>query len=203
MLTLAGPTVLLVMIVSWEALLTASWTLVFLTFVPEGFVFGPGTESSESGSFVVALYVSLVTLTTLGFGDVVPGSGLLQLLVPLEAIFGFGLLTISISWVLSVYPALSRRETVAHQVGVIHEAGLDPEAAPASAGQMLSGLASQLTVVRNDLVQLPVTYYFHNTDERSALPATLSYLYRLAEEGAASDNPELWQSCRVLYGSRH
>jgi hypothetical protein len=54
-----------------------------------------------------------VTLATLGYGDIVPTSDLLRVLVPLEALVGFALLTAALSWVISVYPALSRRRSLA------------------------------------------------------------------------------------------
>jgi Ion channel len=76
----------------------------------------------EGGRLVDALNVSLVTLTTLGFGDVTPTDAWLRLLAPIEALLGFGLLTASISWLLLIYPALSRRRSLAYEVALLRQA---------------------------------------------------------------------------------
>jgi hypothetical protein len=60
---------------------------------------------SEPG-LVLALYTSIVTLSTLGYGDVTPTAPLFQALTGLEALIGFALLTLTISYVLNVYSVL-------------------------------------------------------------------------------------------------
>jgi hypothetical protein len=107
---------------------------------------------------------------------------------------GFGLLTARITWVLSIYPVLSRRRSLAQRIATIREAGsksaLDPvQADPETFAPLLHDLASQLVAVRGDLLQFSVTYYFHGADERSALPATLPDLAHLANTASASGRP--------------
>jgi hypothetical protein len=194
-LEVAGPAALLAVIGGWTLLLVAGWALVYLPHLPAGFAFSPGLDRSEQGGFLDALYLSLVTLTTLGLGDITPKGGWLRALVPLEALVGFGLLTASISWVLSLYPAISRRRTLAHEINLIADAegaaGVGVvRAGEDSAARALGGLASRLVTVRGDLTQFPVSYYFHSGDERSALPPALPRLARLAEEGGAADRPD-------------
>jgi hypothetical protein len=46
-------------------------------------------------------------------------NGWLQLITPLEALLGFGLLTGSISWLLSIYPALLRRHSLAYEIALL------------------------------------------------------------------------------------
>jgi hypothetical protein len=60
-----------------------------------------------------ALYLSTVAMSTLGFGDIVPVDGWLRLVVPVQALVGFLLLTAAVSWVLQVYPAPARRRVLA------------------------------------------------------------------------------------------
>jgi Ion channel len=67
----AGPTALVVVIATWALLLILGWALVFWPHVPDGFRFDPGTAERDAG-FLEAVYLSLVTVTTLGFGDITP-----------------------------------------------------------------------------------------------------------------------------------
>jgi hypothetical protein len=63
-----------------------------------------------------------VTITTLGFADVIPHAGWLRGVAPLEALLGFGLLSASISWLLLIYPAISRRRSLAYEISLLVEA---------------------------------------------------------------------------------
>src|SRR4051794_15107590 len=83
---LCGPVTLLTVIASWTTLLAVGWALVLWPYLPEGFFFARELDPSTNGGFFDALYLSVVTLTTLGYGDIVPTSGWLRVLVPLEAL---------------------------------------------------------------------------------------------------------------------
>jgi voltage-gated potassium channel Kch len=184
-LTLAGPAALVAVIAGWAALLAVGWALIYWPFLPEGFLLATGLDPSTQGGFLDALYLSVVTLATLGYGDIAPTDGLLRLLAPLEALVGFGLLTASITWVLSIYPALSRRRTLAHEILLLRDAEPETEAA----GALIGELVSRLTAVRSDFLQYPIIYYFHSTDEKESLATALSYLTRLAKEVGDSNAP--------------
>lgn len=193
-LVLAGPCTLLTVIASWSVLLVVGWALVFWPRMPAEFLYASGLGDSGQGGFSEALYLSLVTLATLGFGDIVPTSGPLRALVPLEALIGFGLFTAAVSWLLSIYPALSRRQVLAHEVNLIRESEREvgsvvEEISADAADRLLASLTSQLLTVQGDLVQFPVTYYFHNSDERFALPGVMPYLFRLAQSAGRGDRP--------------
>ena len=89
-LVLAGPCAFLAVIASWSALLVVGWALVFWPRMPGEFLYAPGLADPGQGGFLGALYLSLVTLATLGFGDIVPTSGPLRVLVPFEALSASG-----------------------------------------------------------------------------------------------------------------
>jgi hypothetical protein len=55
--------------------------------------------------------------------------------------------------------------------------------------QTLEELTSQVVAVDGDLAQFPITYYFHNGEERNSLPVALPYLLRLAERAGGEDSP--------------
>ena len=189
---LAGPTALLLVIGSWAALLILGWALIFWPHIYGGFY---SAVAVHPGTFVEALHISLVTITTVGFSDVIPHAGWLRVVAPLEALLGFGLLSASISWLLLIYPALSRRRSLAYEISLLIEAerqtGVVLERLEsASAERIYAELTSRLVAVERDLVSFPISYYFAELDERFALAAQAPRLYQLAERGASTDMPE-------------
>jgi hypothetical protein len=189
---LAGPVGLVLVFATWAGLLIAGWTLIFLPHVPEGFHRATG-DAAET-DLIEALNISLVTLTTLGFGDVTPQEAWLRLVVPLEALVGFALLSASISWLLLIHPALARRRSLAYEIALLRnaeeEAGaplvrLDAQ----SVEQIYVELTSRLVAVERDLVNFPVSYYFAEGDERFSLAIAMPYLQRLAEQGREPSAP--------------
>ena len=200
LLVAAGPTGFVAAVGTWAVMLVVGWALVYWPSLPEGFVLGPGLEPGDHGSFVDALYLSLVTLGTLGYGDIAPVDPTLRILAPLEALIGFVLLTASLAWVLSAYPALSRLRSLAEQVYILDaEAEGDPREmlsslSPGEAARILSGLEAQVVHARADLSQHEIVYYFHTRDELHSLPQALCLLHALAGCG---DAPELAPDVRT------
>lgn len=83
------------------------WALVYalvLTVNPDAitFAFAPSTETSRRGGMV---YFSFVTLTTLGYGDVIPHSPLARSLATLEAVIGPLYLTILVARLVGLHLA--------------------------------------------------------------------------------------------------
>jgi len=180
---LAGPFALVTVIAAWAALLIVGWALVYLPHMPEQFRFQGGNPGGSD--LTHSLNVSLVTLTTLGFGDITPRSDALRLILPFEALVGFGLLTASISWLLLIYPVLLRRRSLAYEIGLLRDADLPPDHE-----DVFAELTSRLVAVERDLVNFPITYYFAEADPRFALPAAAPYLLELGRRGTADEQPE-------------
>jgi Ion channel len=75
---LAGPLAMGFVVVTWVALVALGWTLVYWPHLAEGFVLGANLGRDTRGGLLDALYLSMVTVATLGFGDIIPptsGSG--------------------------------------------------------------------------------------------------------------------------------
>ncbi|RFU19084.1 RHS repeat-associated core domain-containing protein [Geodermatophilus marinus] len=106
---LAGPLAMVAVITLWGLGVVLGGALVYWPHLPDGFSYDPTLGPGGRAGLVDAVYVSLVTTATLGFGDVVPTAGWLRVVVPLQAIVGFALLTGAVSWVMQMYPALNRR----------------------------------------------------------------------------------------------
>jgi hypothetical protein len=184
---LAGPLSYIAVVGTWATLLAVGWALVFWPQLPQGFTFDPGLDPATHSGFLDALYVSLVNLTSLGYGDISPASPLLRILGPVETMFGLGLLTASISWLLSIYGAISRRDSLAHEVHLAKEAEERlgeklADADPRLLETMLAGFSEQLIRARRDLIHFPIVHYFRTEDEERALAGLLPFLGSLADE---------------------
>ncbi|MDR7084190.1 hypothetical protein J2X01_003498 [Arthrobacter ginsengisoli] len=200
--TIAAPLAMAAVIGAWAALAVLGWALVYFPFLPAGFVYGDGV--AQHGDFSEALYVSMVTLSTVGYGDIVPAQPLLRLVAAAQAVAGFGLLTATVSWILQTYPALSRRRALAHRLNQFREAagaeGLS-SLTPAHAAALLESLAGNVASVSIDLLSFQETYYFHEAERRGSLPATVTYAQHLATEARDHDNTELRFAGRMLYAA--
>jgi len=189
---LAGPVGLVAVIGTWVVLLACGWALIYWPHIADGFSF---SESAGNGPDLIdALNISLVTLTTLGFGDVTPQAEWLRIASPLEALLGFGLLSASISWLLLTYPVLARRRSLAYEISLLRKADREndltlDDLGPDAAERMYQELASRLVAVERDFVSFPVTYYFAERDDRFSLALSADYLYSLAKRGCSEGRP--------------
>lgn len=178
---LAGPLAVVASIVIWALMLVVGWALVYWPHLPEQFQVAQGIPVSRQGSLADAVYVPAVALATLGYGDIVAEETLLRLALSAEAVIGFALLTASISWVLSIYPALMRRRALAARITtLLSEIG---EATRLRAGDpptvlavVLHGIAERLATAQVDLIQYPSSYFFHGPSQRLSLPEALPRL---------------------------
>jgi ion channel len=191
---LAGPVSYIAVVATWAGLLVLGWAFVFLPQLPQGFHFDPGLNPATHDGFFDAVYVSLVNLTSLGYGDISPASDLMRLLGPIETMFGLGLLTASISWLISIYNSISRRDSLAHEVHLAKEAEERlgeklADADPELLETMLASFAEQLIRARRDLIHFPIVHYFRTEDEERALAGLLPFLASLVEEASEEHRP--------------
>jgi len=197
----SGPLAMLGVIAVWGVLAALGWALVYWPHMPEGFTFVEGATARREPTFIDALYLSLVTISTLGFGDVFPATDWLRIVNPLEALFGFALLTVAVSWVLQVYPALSRRRQLALRLSALKRAGaleVLTELDSAAAALLLNGLAADVIAARVDLSDYAESYYFRENNEDAALPAMMSFAVDLGKLGAASPHAEVRLCANLL-----
>ncbi len=191
-LSLAGPIAFLAVIAAWGILVVLGFALVIWAYLPEGFSYAPSLDPTQHDGFLDALYLSMVNVTSLGYGDIVPTATGLRLLGPLETVIGLGLLTASISWILFVYQVLSDYRALSHEisllVGTERRSGTElAELEPAVAAEVLGDLTSRMLAMRDDFVHAPIAYYFHPRDERHALPVLLPKLLEVIERCSAPE----------------
>lgn len=190
--SLTGPLGIALVVLTWGAIAVLGWALLYFAQMPEGFAYSSELDPATRSNAFDAFYLSLVTVGTLGFGDIVPTLPFLRVMVPLEALFGFMLLTAAVSWVLQIYPALHRRRVLALQLSTLREAlGHQPDLGIGSVPtDVLTGIASAIVEARNDFTQYGATYYFRDIEADASLAASLEYATDIAAEAVGSDDPQ-------------
>ncbi|WP_404430051.1 potassium channel family protein [Microbacterium lacus] len=200
MSNISGPLTILTTISMWLLLVTFGWALIYLPHVPDGFAYS-GVNPGDYHPFVEAITFSLVALTTLGLGDVVPADPLIRLLTPLEALTGFALLSAAVAWFMQLFPALSRRRAFAIDLTGLHEAGVANglgRVSDAHAASVVRAVSQSLAAVTADLVQNPEIFYFTEKDKALSAPRALHYSLQLRDGALASANADVRAEGRVL-----
>jgi hypothetical protein len=187
-LTLAGPVAFVSIVMYWALSVIVGFALLYIPWLPSLFTFSPGMKPEQYHSLLGALDVSLGSLITLSTG-IYSTSRWIQLLMGIESVLGFGLLTASISWILSIYPVLEHRKSLAHEATLLHFSEANgisclSDVSDSDLLQILLGLAGQLTTSRNELMQFPITYYFHENETKTSLAGVLPYLAEIAEQSS-------------------
>jgi hypothetical protein len=120
-----GPLSLIFLLILWASGLIFGFALL---------QYGVGEHfrlSGESLTFGLLIYHSGETFFTLGYGDIIPDSGLARVLAVIESGLGFGFLGVVIGYLPTIYSSFSRRE--------IEISLLDARAgSPPSAAELLS-----------------------------------------------------------------
>jgi hypothetical protein len=205
-LTYAGPFSILCTIVSWAALTWFGFALIYLPLLEAGFSYDAGVAAVRNGGLLEALNLSVGTLITLSQGAT-PKLPYLRLLCGFEAIVGFGLLTASVSWLLSIYPVLESRRSLAERATLLHnaerETAVDIINETRHAPDWLLGFASDLANLRNQMAQFPIVYYFHFGEKQTALSGVLAYILDVADHAAQSQEPPMRLAGTALGGAVH
>lgn len=169
--SLAGPAVLAGTLVMWITLLWAGWVFLFASehgsLIPLS-----GTEVTWTGRIYFVAY----SMFTMGNGDFSPAEGWWQIATSLTTATGMVIVTLSVTYVLSVVSAVAQKRAFAASVTgiggrpedfVIHAwNGRDFH----SLDVTLNSLSSQLAVLADQHKAFPVLHYFHAA-ERTDSPA--------------------------------
>lgn len=198
-LSTAAPLMVPVTITFWILLISTGYALVYYAGMsPETFYFS--SEGLEP-SLLEAFYASGTIISTLGFGDVTPLSGGYQLAAVSEALIGFGLLTLAISYVVGIYGVLQQIGVLS--AGLYHQAQdtSDPLTilAPHFPDGHPRGLETHLMQLHRGLVEIyegirryPIVYYYHSRRAYRSLPYTFRMVGGMAGAlrwGLPEDHP--------------
>lgn len=165
-LAFAGPTMMVAAVCVWFLLLTSGFALAVWPAL------GTSIQASQGPTptnFAAAFYYSGYSLTTLGTGDIVPQTSGFQALMVLQAFLGFSVLTLSLTYLMSVYSALVRRNTLAQALHHMSSGSGDAAVVVARLGaggsfeearSLLSNIAIRVLDLLESHHSYPVLHYF-------------------------------------------
>jgi hypothetical protein len=185
-LSFCGPTLLLVLILIWISFIIAGFAL--LVWPNLGSSLQDSIGPTPRG-FLAACYYSGYNFTTLGLGPIEPQTGFFRILAVAQAATGFGFFTLVITYFLSVYNALRRRNTFA--LTLHHKGSENVDAAGfvrrLGSGGDFQGAYSQIMEISRsgtDLLEsyhlYPVLHYFRIRETQYAMPRVLLMLLNTA-----------------------
>jgi hypothetical protein len=191
LLSLAGPFALVAIILMWAGLVVMGCALIYYPrlasfAVPQDFA------GRWHPSFLESVTISMASLVTVN-PVVTPTISAIRLLMIVEGGVGLGLVTASISWLLSIYPVLEGRSSMAEQAMSLFEAerecGRDVfDMKESELAHLLFAFSSELSTLRNQTVQFPITYYFGVESRRASLEMILPYLDGLASRACQAQH---------------
>jgi hypothetical protein len=174
-----GPILMPLLVAVSIMLVIIGYALVYYPGMPEKFNFSAEGAGSR---FIDSLYFSGTTLTTLGFGDISPRAPEMKIVAIIEAISGFGLISLAVTYLIVVYSALERKRAIALSLYHSAEGGADVVGFIKHhfvAGR-LSGLSATLGAAARDLQQIleshvehPIIHYFHPIQVYKGMPRVL------------------------------
>jgi hypothetical protein len=197
LLNVVGPLLMPLLVAAYIVLLIFAFALIYYPHIPKGFVLAyPGGEAG----WVDSVYFSGLTLTTLGYGDIVPRATWLRFVALFEAASGFALISLAITYLITVTSALERKRTVA--LSLYHQAGEGADVAGFITHHFVEGrfygLRDALRTASRDIqglleshIEHPVIHYFHPQEVYKSIPRVLFLLLETcAVISAALDNEE-------------
>jgi hypothetical protein len=182
LLNTVGPLLLPSLIFIYIVLLVIAFALIYYPRMPEHFLVGAETRSPAWNE---SLYFSGITLTTVGYGDVVPRTFQMRLVAMFESASGFAAISLVITYLLTVYSALERKRTIA--ISLYHQAEEGADVAGFIRHHFVEGrfygLQDTMRIATRDIQSLleshiehPVIHYFHPVEVYKSLPRILFLL---------------------------
>lgn len=208
-LTLAGPALTVGAILVWYVLLLSGWFLIFAASISAVVQ----NDSGQTATLLERLYFVGATISTVGYGDLVPSHLPWTVIANVSAFTATFLVTTSLSYLMPVISAALERKQLAQDIWAI---GDSPEAIIRQSwtGQdpmLLNGYWSDTLrgVNRHAHKHLvyPVLHYFHSRrHEQAPAPAILNLadaVFLISQSTGAERPPEgllqLWRSAMTNY----
>ncbi len=178
-LTAIGPLLLPFLIALLIILLITGFALIYLPRLATVFKVDDAAHASQ---IFQAYYFSGVTFLTIGYGDILPVSSATRVIALIEGATGLAIISLAITYLLTVYSALERKRTLA--LKFYHQArqGADISGFVAShfARGRFHSLTESLREATRDLQELleshlehPVIHFFHPPEVYKGFPRAL------------------------------
>ena len=181
LLSLSGPIILVTSIAVWIALLWGGWTLLFAG----GENALRDTRNVGSVSWSEQFYYVGYTVFTMGNGDFTPQGTVWQIATALAAGSGMLLVTLSVTYILSVLDAVTQKRSFASDVsglgeqsGAILEKSWNGEEFR-GLELPLSNLTSELNALTSNHKAYPILHYFYSPEAKHAPAVSIVVLDEL------------------------
>ncbi|HKP73684.1 MAG TPA: potassium channel family protein [Pyrinomonadaceae bacterium] len=203
LLNTVGPLLLPALLVVYLLLLVSGFALIYLPRMPAQFSIISTTVGSRLAE---SFYFSGVTLVTIGYGDITPRTMLVRFVALVEGGSGFALISLAVTYLITVYNALGRVRVIA--LSFYHQAEEGADVAGFIAhhfvGGRFYGFESVLRMAARDIHELqeshaehPVIHYFHPVAVHKSLPRIFFIvLETCAVINSCLDEDEYAETCR-------
>lgn len=178
-LTAAGAALLVGTVLVWVAGLWAAWTLILLA--GDSGIVNASTRAPATVADVV--YYAGFTVFTLGVGDFVASDSLTRLLTAVASFSGLFLVTLSITYLVSVVSAVVTHRALAVRIralggsaGEVAACGWEGQRFSAAYVQQLVSLAADLAVSAEQHLAYPVLGYFRSRSRELSAPLAVAQL---------------------------
>lgn len=178
-LSYAGALVLLATFGTWVLLLWAGWSLIFIG-ADEAIV---DASTGAPASTPATIYYAGFVVFTLGVGDFIAATGTWQVATAVASLLGLFLVTLSITYLISVVSAAVTRRQFAQSVSVLGTTGVDIVLGHTVNGQLSSQLSSQTQQLTSQLLKVtqqhlayPVLHFFHASCSTASAPLAVAAL---------------------------
>ncbi|MHB0775138.1 potassium channel family protein [Halomonas sp. WWR20] len=174
----AGTWITFSLVLCWLVFTWLGWFLVFSSS-PQAVV---NSTSMVTASLMERLYFIGYTITTLGYGDFVPGAPQWRLLATLAAGNGFLLFTLSVTYAIPILSAATEKRQLALSINVMGRSPLEIIESHVGKGDFQS-LCNQLQQIQGSIagnsqkhLAYPILHFFHSVEEDTALALALARL---------------------------
>lgn len=194
LLNISGPLILIAILLSWFLIVWLGVTLIFAAN-PESIV-NPST--GDPVSWIERIYFSGFTIFTLGIGDYTPQSGFFQLVTAFSSGLGMMVLTLSVSYVISVVDAVVQKRSFSRSISGLGRNSIELINKVWN-GQdfhqfdlILSTVNTQITELTQQNQAFPLLQYYHSesVEKTSAVNIiVLDEALSLLRYGVKQDDP--------------
>ncbi|HEX2054148.1 MAG TPA: potassium channel family protein [Actinomycetota bacterium] len=197
-LSFGVPLMVLASLALWISLQVVGFAFIYYVGLHQGaFRFSEGLDASA----VEALYLSSISVSGLGYGDLAPVTAPFQLAAGLQALTGYGFLTIAIAYVVNVYKVIEDMSILSADIYHESEHTYDSRhilevhfhlGRPTELTGRLSNFYSSMISHHEGMRHYPVVYYFYSRRGYAALPYRFGLIGKVIAAlrwGVPSDDP--------------
>jgi hypothetical protein len=166
-----GPIVISALVLDWALLLTVGSALIIHPALGRGVVASNGPTPT---GFMSALYAGGGSVAVVGASDFEPRTDLFRLLFLVNSLLGLSLISLALTYLVQVYSALQRRNTIARRIDALtgHTgdaaelvAGLGPQGHFGTGYTSLSSTADEVGATAEAHHFYPALFYFRFREE--------------------------------------